>query len=61
MCVLFLSAGVDYEYKAVNLVKGEQSDPGVLCRYYYLLVLPTTLCYNCLNTEYGLAVLIKLF
>jgi len=29
MCVLFLSAGVDYEYKVVNLLKGEQSDPGV--------------------------------
>ena len=39
MCVLFLSAGVDYEYKAVNLLKGEQSDPGVLCWYYYLCYL----------------------
>ena len=39
MCVLFLSAGVDYEYKVVNLLKGEQSDPGVLCWYYYLCYL----------------------
>jgi hypothetical protein len=43
MCVLFLSAGVDYEYKAVNLVKGEQSDPGALvllltCGTYYLML-----------------------
>jgi len=44
MCVLFLSAGVDYEYKAVNLVKGEQSDPGVsvllpTCATYLMLQL----------------------
>jgi maleylacetoacetate isomerase len=32
-----LSAGVDYEYKAVNLLKGEQSDPGR--RYHRLLLL----------------------
>jgi len=38
MCVLFLSAGVDYEYKAVNLLKGEQSDPGALV---LLLVIST--------------------
>jgi hypothetical protein len=41
----FLSAGVDYEYKAVNLLKGEQSDPGgfvldhtITCSTTYLML-----------------------
>lgn len=27
---VYVYAGVEYEYKAVNLLKGEQSDPGGL-------------------------------
>lgn len=46
MCAVFFPAGVDYEYKAVNLLKGEQSDPGgfvlhhtITCTTYLMLQL----------------------
>jgi hypothetical protein len=38
LLIYLIAAGVDYEYKAVNLLKGEQSDPGALV---LLLVIPT--------------------
>lgn len=29
--------GLDYEYKAVNLVKGEQDSPGELCFWFFMI------------------------